>query len=91
MTSDESDLGKPLAQEGYKLMGAVFEVHRELGGELLEEIYQESLEIELELRKIPFKSHQELVTFYKDLRLKKRYNPDFDCLRANNCRVEIRS
>ena len=33
-----------MGAEGYALMGAVFEVHRELGGGLSEEIYQESLE-----------------------------------------------
>jgi hypothetical protein len=49
--ADESDdaVGKPLADEGYALMGAVFEVHRELGGGLLEEVYQEAIAIEFEL------------------------------------------
>ena len=69
--------------EGYKLMGAVFEVYNELGHGLAEEIYQESLEIELELRSIPFKSKQELACRYKGRELKRRYVPDlfvFDCL-----------
>lgn len=70
------DRNKPLAQEGYELMGAAFEVHRVLGGGLLEEIYQESLEIELELRAIPFLRKQELRVYYKDRELKKRYIPD---------------
>ena len=35
----------PFAQLGYDLMGACFEVHHILGGGLLEEIYQESLEL----------------------------------------------
>ena len=34
---------QPYAQEGYDLMGAAFEVHRETGGGLAEEIYQECL------------------------------------------------
>ena len=34
---------KPFAKEGYDLMAAVFEVHREQGGGLAEEIYQECL------------------------------------------------
>jgi GxxExxY protein len=46
---------KPFSQEGYDLMGAAFEVHKEQGGGLLEEIYQESLENELEMRGIPFR------------------------------------
>jgi GxxExxY protein len=37
----------PLAQLGYDFMAACFEVHRMMGGGLLEEIYQESLEFEL--------------------------------------------
>ena len=69
--------------EGYKLMGAAFEVYNELGYGLAEEIYQESLEIELESRAIPFRSKQELKCFYKGRELKKRYVPDlivFGCL-----------
>ncbi len=69
--------------EGYKLMGAAFEVYNEQGFGLAEEIYQESLEIELETRMIPFCSKQELRCFYKGRELKKRYVPDllvFGCL-----------
>lgn len=46
-------------QEGYKLMGAAFEVYNERGYGLGEEIYQECMEIELELRSISFRSKQE--------------------------------
>ena len=62
--------------EGYKLMGAAFEVYNEQGCGMAEEIYQESLEIELEMRGIPFRSKQELKCFYKGRELKKRYVPD---------------
>ncbi|TMP97492.1 MAG: GxxExxY protein [Verrucomicrobia bacterium] len=65
-----------LHEEGYKLMGAAFEVYNEQGYGLAEEIYQESLEIELGLRGIPHKPKQELTTFYKGRPLKKRYVPD---------------
>jgi len=71
-----AEVEKPLAEEGYALMGAAFEVHRTLGGGLLEEIYQQSIEIELQLRGIPFRAKQELEVFYKDRLLKKRYIPD---------------
>ena len=70
-------------EEGYKLMGAAFEVHNVQGYGMAEEIYQECLEIELELRGIPFKAKQELRCFYKGRELKKRYVPDlfvFDAL-----------
>ena len=69
--------------EGYKLMGAAFEVYNEQGYGLAEEIYQESLELELEMRGIAFRAKQELACFYKGLELKKRYVPDlfvFNCL-----------
>ncbi|HAB17912.1 MAG TPA: GxxExxY protein [Verrucomicrobiota bacterium] len=69
--------------EGYKLMGAAFEIYNEQGYGLAEEIYQECMEIELELRRIPFRSKQELACFYKGRELKKRYVPDlfaFNCL-----------
>jgi GxxExxY protein len=67
---------KPFAEEGYALMGAAFEVHREIGGGLLEEIYQECFEIELRLRAAPFTPKDQLVTYYKGNQLKKRYVPD---------------
>jgi GxxExxY protein len=69
--------------EGYKLMGAAFEVYNEQGYGLAEEIYQECLEIELEIRVIPFRSKQELSCYYKGRELKKKYVPDlfvFGCL-----------
>lgn len=40
--------------EGYSLLGAAFEVYKELGCGLAEEIYQESLELELGWRSIHF-------------------------------------
>jgi GxxExxY protein len=57
-------------------MGAAFEVHNVLGGGLLEEIYQQSLEVELELRGVPFRRKQELKIFYKGRQLDKVYVPD---------------
>jgi GxxExxY protein len=62
--------------EGYRLMGAAFEVYNEHGHGLGEEIYQESLEIELRLRDILFQAKQELVCTYKGRELKRRYIPD---------------
>src|SRR5215469_15660123 len=62
--------------EGYKLMGAAFEVYNEQGYGLAEELYQESFEIELATRRITFHSKQELKCFYKGHELKKRYVPD---------------
>ena len=53
-----------LKDEGYQLMGAAFEVYNELGYGIAEEIYQQSLEIELGLREIPWGSKQELSVFF---------------------------
>ena len=65
-----------LKQEGYDLVGAALEVYNELGGGMLEEIYQQSLEIELKFRDIPFDAKRQLNVFYKLQKLDKIYIPD---------------
>ncbi len=65
-----------LKNEGYQLMGAAFEVYNELGSGMAEEIYQQSLEIELSLREIAWVSKQELSVFYKGNELTAKYRPD---------------
>ena len=70
-------------EEGYRFMGAAFEVYNDRGYGLAEEIYQECLEIELELRGIPFRPKAEVKCCYKGRELKKRYVPDLmvlECL-----------
>jgi GxxExxY protein len=70
-------------EEGYQLMGAAFEVYNEQGHGLAEEIYQESLEIEPQERRISFLAKPALNCFYKGRELKKHYFPDlsvFGCL-----------
>ena len=72
-------------QEGYDLMAAAFEVYNEQGHGFAEEVYQESLELELGLRRIPFSSKGELEIRYKGVALRKRYVPDlvvFECIIA---------
>jgi GxxExxY protein len=66
-------------EESYRIMGACFEVYKELGCGFLEEVYQEGLEIELDLQGIPFKPQAGLVLTYKGRRMKKEYVPDFIC------------
>ena len=65
-----------LEDEGYRFMGAAFEVYNHLGYGMAEEIYQQGLEIELALRGIPFRSKHELAAFYKGRRLDTHYRPD---------------
>ena len=57
-------------------MGAAFEVYNVLGYGMAEEIYQQSVEIELTLRDIPFRAKLPLAAFYKDRQLAKKYEPD---------------
>ena len=73
---DKNERGDLLQQEGYRLMGAAFEVYNEMGQGFLEEVYQESMEKELALRSIPFQSKVGLKIFYKKSPLEKRYIPD---------------
>ncbi len=79
----------PFSQEGFDLMAAAFEVHNLQGGGLVEEIYQESLEIELQLRGIVFNSRPEIQTFYKGQTLKRRFVPDLVVL--DRLVVELKS
>jgi GxxExxY protein len=60
----------------YSVIGAAMEVHRELGCGFLEAVYQEALEIELELRGVPFRRLVELPVRYKGRLLKKTYCAD---------------
>jgi GxxExxY protein len=63
-------------QEGYDFMAAAFAVYNEMGSGFLEEVYQESLELELTERGIPFVSKPRLPIFYKGRQLKKHYEAD---------------
>src|ERR1700733_12834485 len=66
--------------EAFAIMGACFEVYNEMGCGFLEAVYQECLEIEFELRGIPFKPQADLLLTYKGRTLKTFYVPDFICL-----------
>jgi len=68
-----------LKEEVYEIVGAAMEVYYKLGRGFLEPVYQEALEIELGLRKIPFKPQGKLLLYYKGQRLRKKYVPDFIC------------
>jgi len=68
-----------LKDEVYAVVGAAIEVHRVLGVGFLEAVYQESLEIEMESRSIPFEAKKNLTITYKGRRLKKEYEADLVC------------
>jgi GxxExxY protein len=66
-------------EEVYAIIGAAIEVHRELGPGFLEAVYQEALEIELNLREIPSAPQHPLKVSYKSRTLAKEYFADFLC------------
>ena len=63
--------------ECYKIMGACFEVYKEMGVGLHESIYHESLMLELGDRNIPFSSEPSVSVYYKERLLEKKLRPDF--------------
>jgi GxxExxY protein len=66
-------------EESYKIVGACFEVYKDMGSGFLEPVYQECLDIELTERGIPFVAQGELLIYYKGRLLKQTYKPDFVC------------
>jgi GxxExxY protein len=68
-----------LKEECYAIQGAIFEVYKTFGCGFLESVYQESLELELRLRQIPFVAQPVLFLNYKGVQLQQTYKPDFIC------------
>jgi GxxExxY protein len=66
-------------EESYKIIGACFEVYKEMGCGFLEPVYQECLEKELTLQGIPFDAQKIVALNYKGQKLDKVYKPDFFC------------
>jgi GxxExxY protein len=75
--------------ETYKILGACFEVYKDKGCGFLEPVYQECLEIELQLQGIPFVAQQRLSLTYKGKALTRQYTPDFVCF--DNIIVELKA
>ena len=66
-------------KEVYRIMGACFEVYKELQCGLYEPIYQEALELEFISRRIPYEREVPLLVYYKGQELRKKYIADFVC------------
>ena len=66
-------------EESYEIIGAAMEVHRLLGCGFVEQVYQEALEKEFVLRKIPYEREKELIIRYKGDVLSKTFKADFVC------------
>jgi GxxExxY protein len=82
----DDEIRDPLTEA---VIGAAIEVHRELGPGLLEEIYQRALEVELELRGVPFTAQEPLPVSYKGVFLGKGLNMDF--VVRNELIIELKS
>lgn len=67
-------------EESYRIMGACFEVYKEMGCGFLEPVYQECLELEFALQEVAFHPQQELTLRYKGQPLKQICIPDFLCM-----------
>ena len=66
-------------EKSYAIQGAIFEVYENMGSGFLEAVYQECLEKEFTLRKIPFKSQVDIRLSYKNIPLNQTYRADFIC------------
>lgn len=64
-------------EESYRIMGACFEVYREMGCGFVEPVYQECLELELSFQGLVFQPQAELNLRYKGRPLTRKYIPDF--------------
>lgn len=78
-----------LADETYEIVGAAMEVYYKLGSGFLEPVYQQALEIELGIRRIPFRPQERFVIEYKGHFLDREYVADFYCF--DQIVVEIKS
>jgi GxxExxY protein len=66
-------------EESYRIIGACFEVYNQKGFGFTEPVYQECLQIELELQGIPFVAQPEIQLGYKGHPLTQSFKPDFIC------------
>ncbi|MEN9876293.1 MAG: hypothetical protein RLZZ529_1290 [Bacteroidota bacterium] len=66
-------------EESYAIVGACMKVHRALGPGFLEAVYEEVVEKEFIIQKIPYKRQVQLNLYYEGVQLKKQYRADFVC------------
>jgi len=71
----------------YEIVGSLFAVHNELGGEQLERVYQKAIAQELIKKKIPFQEQFEVVVIYKNEKVGQYY---LDFLIADKIVLEIK-
>ncbi len=71
------------------IIGAAFEVHKELGPGFLEYVYESALCYELESRNLDFKRQVDLDIRYKGRRIPKKYRADI--LVENKVLIELKA
>lgn len=75
--------------ESFKIIGACFEVYNQKGFGFTEPVYQECLQLEFALQRIPFVAQPEIQLEYKGALLSQFFKPDFICF--GKIIVEIKS
>jgi GxxExxY protein len=63
--------------ESYKIIGILYEVHKNLGKGFSEIVYKDALEYEFNKNNIPFEREKEYKVNYKDTVLKHKFYADF--------------
>lgn len=66
-------------EESYEIVGAIIAVQKELGCGYLERVYQDALEYEFKMRKIPYEREKTIQVVYKGEPLGEPYRADFVC------------
>lgn len=77
------------SQELYAIIGAAMEVQNELGMGFLELVYHDALNVELELRGIPYETEKPIAITYKGKPLERSYKADLVCF--DTIVVELKS
>lgn len=64
-------------EETFKIIGILFEVHKNLGKGFSEIVYKDAIEFEFNENKIPFEREKEFSVNYKKTTLKHKFYADF--------------
>lgn len=64
-------------EQTYKILGLLFEVHRNLGKGFMEIVYKDALEFEFKSQNIAFEREKEYAVHYKNTVLKHKFYADF--------------
>jgi GxxExxY protein len=75
--------------ECFRIVGACLAVHEDKGNGFVEPVYQDALEIELELCGVPFDPQRNYQIHYRNRPLKRTYTPDVLCY--NSIIVELKA